>query len=441
MKRWQIILLCIIWVVIFAGFLPISLGSLTRRVEKEAVKLMQGDTLRLEGLSIQLWRGVSIKNAYYATARGKEPTIRLKVPEIRLSYHLIPLFWGKVRFYKILLKQPWVEMVSKPAPEAAATRQPLPMLPLPLGKIPMELPVDLEINTLLIEGASCRILNLPATEIMASGISADFSASLDKALEAGGEIRVDTIRVPGPFVATGFKTHVFLEPGKLEVSDCALEFYEGVCRAEMTVDTAADTLVRAEVTMKGLDLASLLNATGFDKGKVSGNADLKMRVSGKNLNLFQWQGRGKLELEKLDLSGLPFQKTLAALLFLPKLNHLKFDQVSTSLVMARGKVSTPDLKGTGNLMDFTGAGWVGLDMTANEKVHIILSNELCAHLPPLVSRDILLPEGNGRCGAGTELHGPLSNLKIELDQKTKARATNAIIKEAGSLLQNLFRKR
>ena len=442
MKRWHVILLCILWIVVVVGFIPFSLTSLTTRVEDAATKLLPGDTIRLEKLSIQLWRGVSIRNARYYTSKSKDPSIRLSVSEVRLSYQLIPLLWGKVRFYKISLVKPKIEMVSQPVLKAKqAPSKPPFILPLPLGKIPLNLPVDLEISTLLISNASCRILSLPATEINITGSDANFSASLDNELTLGGTIRVDSIRVPGPFLATGFKSQISILPGKMNISDCNFDFYKAICRADFTLDTTADTLVRTAFSMKGLDLAALLKETGFNKGKVSGLAGVEMRVAGKNLNVQEWQGRGKLNLTALDISDLPFQRTLSTLLFLPKLTHLKFDKVGTSLVLSYGKVSTPDLSGTGNLMNFTGSGWVGLDLFANEKVRISLAPDLCSHLPPMVSREILLPEPGGRCGVGGELHGPLSDLKIDLDQKSKARAAGAIIKRAGGLLQNFFKRR
>jgi hypothetical protein len=284
-------------------------------------------------------------------------------------------------------------------------------------------------------------MTLPATNITVGGVDADLSASLDKALSVSGKISVDSMRVPGPFLATDFKSRISIFSGKMKVSECGFDFYKASCRADFVLDTTADTLVRASFSMKGLDLAALLKQTGFNKGKVSGQAGMEMRVAGKGLNLLQWKGRGRLDLTALDLSGLPFQNTLAALLFLPKLTHFKFDKVGTSLVLSRGKVATPDLIGTGNLMNFTGSGWVGLDLFTSEKVRLSLSPDLCAHLPPVVSREILEPEPGGRCGVGGELHGPLSDLKIDLDRKSKARAANAIIKRAGGLLQDFFKRR
>ena len=101
----------------------------------------------------------------------------------------------------------------------------------------------------------------------------------------------------------------------------------------------------------------------------------------------------------------------------------------------------PDLRGVGNICDLTGSGWVNLNTYAEQKIEISFSPEFCSRLPRAVSQGMLLPGHQGRCNLKARLHGPLSNLKIEIDKKNKEKATRTIIQGVGKALHHFFKGR
>jgi hypothetical protein len=188
-----------------------------------------------------------------------------------------------------------------------------------LGKIDLGLPVNLEIHDLFIKNASLDGQIEPEMQVKARGVDIHLSASLNDAISAKGELSMDTLFAPYPYYITDFSTTLLLHPGKIEVSDCSFMIYKGKCNLSASIDTSADTLLNAKFSLTNMHLAPLLKTVQFNRGKVDGTISCEMSINGHTLDPKEWRGRGNFNAAKIELSELPFQNTLAKILFLPDL--------------------------------------------------------------------------------------------------------------------------
>src|SRR3989339_12631 len=444
MRRHPIAILCVTMLVllIILGFIPLSLKSLDRLVKEQADKLIQGDTLAIDKISIQLWRGLSLSNVSYVTRKDKQPAIRVHVPTIRLSYKFLALVRGKAHIHAITIVEPEITMIlpqqAYTQPQSAKTSL-IPVLPLPLGKLPLDLPIDIEINKLEITNGSLTAQQKPGDKMKIQGFSLSLAASVNTLVSVTGTLHADSLWPVYPYLITGFKTYFSLSPDSLKIENAGFSTYGGKGRFSVSMRTLEPLSLDGTISLNHIVLEKVLSSVRLGEVKASGKVSVDLTLHGKGMDPNAWQGKGKFSAQDLLISGLPFQKTLATLLFLPALNHLQFDIIKTSLVLSKGKMNTPDLQGTGNVANITGSGWIGLDMQAKEQVRISFSPQLCSRLPPMVSREILIPSPGGRCDTKGEMYGPLSKLQISLDKSVKNRAAGAIIKRAGSLINKLFK--
>ncbi|MBD3392560.1 MAG: hypothetical protein GF418_10770 [Chitinivibrionales bacterium] len=434
------LVLTLVLVVVVAGFVPLSMPALKNTVEKRASRVTAIDTVAIDGLAFTLWRGLLLRDVHCTMRPEGGPATQMDVSRAQVWYRILPLLRRKLAIRGIELHGLSIHADLPPAGKAGTDVTDTAVQPawLTLGALSLGLPVALEVNDFRIKQGRFTIDQAGRNLLHGAGLTVALDASVADTLGAQGTVRLDSLWAPRPYLLTGIQAGLQLDRTHAAVRNASFSFCGGTGRMEFSLNNAGDTTVAGDISVTDVDLGRLMKLVRFKRGTLGGKGSLEMQVASPDFRLENVNGHGRLSAKNLTVSGLPFQRTLAAVLLLPKVEQLAFSSIGSSLRLSQECLYMPDLRGTGNVFNVTGSGSVTLDTYVNQHVDMAFSREFCTRLPPVVSQGMLLPGKGGRCRLKGRLHGKLSKMKITIDRRIKERA---VIQGVGKALELLFKRR
>ncbi len=204
--------------------------------------------------------------------------------------------------------------------------------------------------------------------------------------------------------------------------------YGGTLGAVVDADLAhAGSESRLELDVKGVQAQPLLESLTSVRNVFSGVLNGKMSVASKGL---AWdaisktaRGEGRVAVEDADLRTVQLMPEVARSLSAvgkvagfqvpPSLESTTFDKLQTSLRLADGRVSTPDLTLSGRDVAVSADGWLGLDRTLSYQGRIVLGPAI---VKSLGNAGKYIADAQGRLALPFRVSGQIAAPKVAIDE-------------------------
>jgi AsmA protein len=223
--------------------------------------------------------------------------------------------------------------------------------------------------------------------------------------------------------------------------------YGGTLGARLESDFAqpkSDSRMAFE--LKGVQAQPLVESATTMKDVVSGTLNGKMALTSKGLS---WEavsktgrGEGHVALTDADLHTVKLMPEVTRSLSLvgkiagfqvpPSLEDTKFSTLETSLKLADGRVTTPDLVLSGRDVTVSAEGWLGLDKTLSYQGRIVLGP---AVVKSLGNTGRYIADSSGRVALPFRAAGPIGSPKVSIDENVIVDlGRHVLAREAGAKL-------
>jgi uncharacterized protein involved in outer membrane biogenesis len=203
---------------------------------------------------------------------------------------------------------------------------------------------------------------LPAM-LMAASVSADSARQTTT-----GDLTAEALRF-GPIETSNVKSKVRILSGQAFLDDLRFEAYDGHATGNLAFSFGAHLLFHASTKLSGLDVAKLLAAIPEGEGKVTGNMECNVDVSGQvslnSASLVGIKGTGQVTIRNGRLPTLRLDENLIQLARVGGLgpgsrDPAAFSLFSADLNLAEQRITSRKINIVGNGTDIQGSGTLNL---------------------------------------------------------------------------------
>lgn len=214
-------------------------------------------------------------------------------------------------------------------------------------------------------------LGLPVTQF-----TGDLAFNISRSENTGStvDLRLDAPRLlVADRAVTSLKLHARSNPDKpsvIELADMTANCHGGTLIGEGSIDTAANGLFSAQLTLEDTSLAWLLNdittsvetVDGADAQKPSpGSVTARVSLRGVPGDRNTWQGRGAVSVRDANMYELPLALSVLQVLNLTWPSARAFDRASTSFIVDGNKLHFDQVKFETPTIEIAGDGDLTLD--------------------------------------------------------------------------------
>ncbi|NLG18513.1 MAG: AsmA-like C-terminal region-containing protein [Fibrobacter sp.] len=419
-----IVLLSIIAVVVM-GFFPFSHPRLRDYANTVLIKKGAGDC-SVENVVVTPWKKIELYGLDLRISRNGLNG-HFQIERLKLSCNLFSLLlnWGELKkdlaYLSITFKE---QLFSRPY--------------VTMDEIVRFRTHHNSLNDLEIDKGDVDITR--GNEITSSiqNLSAHVFFEEDKAEEIQMSFEGEKI-FAGRNIAEHFKGTAAYNDGRVRFNKCKGRAYNGKFKINATINLLNRYLEKSDMAGFDFDLQSFCNDQHFQKGKISGKADIEMNLRG-FLNIDSLRGTAVVTASDVSVSEFPIQNAFSIFLMVPQFSSLYFQKIRADLEFKPQGVILTSINGNGEMLDIESDGWIDKGGTLNQQMHGEISEALVEDLSNLVVNSLESTERNGRLFK-CRVYGSLSNPKIELDKTILKKAVGNVFQNVRQGFQELFKKK
>jgi uncharacterized protein involved in outer membrane biogenesis len=383
-----------------------------------------GTEVKIGEMNVAIFRGIDLRDVTIGNPDGFTGEL-LTAKSFALHYRLWPLLRKRVEVETLALDSPVITLVkndagdwnydqlgggeSKPAAEKSAS-------PAPAKTSGPSSRLDIAVDRIEMKHATFVMRKASGAELLRvtdANFSSRVSMSGHKLTGAGHASLAEAVaagslflrQVSAPVAMDG--DHVKLAPLSGKVADGALAGDAGLVGSKYVVN----------LQIKDADVVKLIQEAGVAKPVFSsGKLQLNTALSGTG-GLETIIGDGKAEITGGQLVGVPVLTLVGALLQVPVLQNLKFDECRLEYTISNNVMQTPLISLKSPQAQISGAGRVALeDYSLNHTLTLALAKEALERAPKEI-RQLFTERADGFVTMEFKVWGPYDKPKTDLDKR------------------------
>jgi hypothetical protein len=428
----------VLTVIIIAGFIPFSTGTVRNKVKMECERYL-ADNCSIKRITLVPWRGLFI-DSLVLLKKDNGAELLTTVPRMRLSYRIMPILFGSGSKKRFEVEGPeFHAALPESSPALAGKKQGRRFCADDIRTMLSEFPYSFAVRAVSIDNGDFTLYRRGKRQVEAAGVDVSMDVSFDESLLLQGKISVHCLRLNGLWNVTRLRAKLAVNDLKVALSQCKGDFYGGNVDASGGADMSAGTLENFHCELSRVNLKELYEGSRIGRGECSGRLDGKIDMGESALAPDSLKGRGNVMLSNLEVRDLPIQNSLVVFIAVPKLRDIRFSRFSADLDVRNGKINTPDIHGDGEPLSVRSDGWVGFDGYFFQRCHGVFSGDFSSGLSPIVARS-LDEEEDGRRSFNCTVSGTLKNPQLNVDGKIVDRAVKNVFDEVARGLGKLFKR-
>jgi hypothetical protein len=426
----------LLFLILVAGFIPVSLPVLRNQVVAIAEKNL-GGPCAVDKMTVRLWSGVSLKGVHVFFVRASGDTVSADVESINLSWSLLPLLFKHVHVKALTIERPAAHI--RKAAKPVVTRKVEKDMQKSLQETVEGMPYTFSLKNIRVRRGRFSVLAPSGHVLSAAGIKVDLAVGLKEVIFAGGSCAVDSLRLgpQGTLVSDLFvKTEV--RAWEVSVNKISGRFYDGKISGKGAVRLDINRIKDFEFSVTKINLEKYYGSLNLDQGSLRGYADASVSLSPSFLAPDSLRGRGNVLLTSVQAQMTPIQQSIPLKTFVPKLANLEFSRIRCPFIIRNGKIINDNMTGEGNLVDFQSKGWAALDGYLMQNIELILHDDFADALPRVLQYP-LITNRKGQRTLLLTLTNTFEEPRIAMDKKALNRTIGRALFDIQKGLQGLFK--
>ena len=403
-----------------------------------------GAEVRITEINASLFKGITLKGVTIVNPPGFDGNL-LTADEFVLRYDLLPLLRKQVHIEQLSLTKPIITLVrndksgwsyeklgaATPStqPPAKAPAQPTPST----ASSPLNIALSklaLTHGTVAMVGENDKVLvrveniNLASTVNFAGG-----------KLSGSGKVNSDTLNIANSMFVRRLAAPVSLTSDSVRLSPLSGKLADGDVSGDLTLKVLGGTQYQLNLQIKNVEVDKLLQEAGVAKRPLNGKLQATAALAGTG-GLPTIIGNGRAEIVGGELKGVPALELVGALLQVPELSDLRFEQCVLEFSLSNNVMQTPVVKLTSPKVQITGKGSVALaDYSLNHDLTLALAKDVMANVPKEV-RAIFTERSDGFLTLDFRVWGPYDKPKTDLTKRLVKGVADQFLKQG---IQKLFK--
>ena len=239
------------------------------------------------------------------------------------------------------------------------------------------------------------------------------------ALTASGEIAAARATFQS-LTLTSLRSPVRLASNQLTLDPVAFTAYKGSQRGRVTANLSAEPLAWSlDTRFEGVDLRQLVNATTTVPDSLSGTATLRGRLDGVVVEpmLDRATGTMAVAVSKGAVHNFPLVAAINSALRIAEgdTRDLRFESLTATLSIARGRATTDDLLLKSGELMVTAAGTLGFDRSLDFRGRVVFSAQKAAELVRAVKEASRLRNARGEIEVPVTVSGTVVEPRFAVD--------------------------
>ncbi len=391
-----------------------------------AAREATGTDVKIGAMNVSIFRGIDLRDVTLGNPQGFAGEL-LAARSFALHYRLWPLLRKRVEVETLALDSPVITLVKNDAGDwnydklggsekPTATKRPPGASPAAASGRSGSRSLDLAVDRIEMRHATLLIRKQTGQELLRV-TDADFSAhvkmSSDKLTGSGSASLAEAVAAGSLFVRQ------VVAPVRIEGHTVKLAPLSGtIAGGEIAGDAALiGSKYVVNLQVKDADVVRLIQEAGVAK-KVfsSGKLQLTTALAGTG-GLETIVGDGRAEITGGQLVDIPVLTLVGALLQVPVLQNLKFDECRLEYTISNNVMQTPVVSLKAPQAQITGQGSVALeDDSLNHTMTLALAKETLEHAPKEVQR-LFQQRQDGWYTIEFKVWGPYDKPKTDLDKR------------------------
>jgi hypothetical protein len=261
---------------------------------------------------------------------------------------------------------------------------------------------------------------------------------LKRTLSVAGRLNVAEVEIPKTGRVGNVKASLRVNGSEIAIDNFRASAYGGVVTVKGKADLSKNFLEGLEMTIDNMKIGEWYRLSGAGPGELNGKLDASMKLASSALVADSLTGNGWVKLSDVSSRGIPLQKNLLVLLFIPKLATMKFSSIYSELSLKKSKLYNVKCTGKGDPLDFNANGWVGLSGGIFQDAEGVFSGDFVRGLPPIVKNSLLpVPGDNEKRLFKCTISGTFQKPSCRVDERIQQQAVHNVFDAIG----RFFRKR
>jgi uncharacterized protein involved in outer membrane biogenesis len=438
------IILVILIVLLVGGILYLNHYLQTpafKQTVLSAARQALGSDVQINEINISLFGGVSLRGITIANPQGFDGQL-LTAEAFVLRPRLLPLLRKRVEIEQLSVDKPMIhlarneqnewnyEKIGGPTEKAAPSTAPTTAPKTTAGGI------DITLSKVALNHGDIVMLS-EKKKLLVRVQNVDFSSSVNltgNTFTGGGKARIETLDVGGSLFVRQLAAPVKFVADEVVLTPLSGKLADGTVSGEMRLKLQGGFAYGLNLQVKDANVEKLLEEAG-SKRVMSGKLQVTANLRGTG-GLPTIAGDGRAEIVGGTLVQVPLQNLLAALLQVPALSEIKFDQCLMEFSLTNNVMQTPVIRLTSPLVQITGKGAVSLaDYTLNHDMTLALAKEALNNTPKEI-RAVFTERPDGFLTLDFRVWGPYDSPQTDLKERIVRGATQQIIEKG---LQKLLK--
>lgn len=403
-----------------------------------------GAEVRITEINASLFKGITLKGVTIVNPPGFDGNL-LTADEFVLRYDLLPLLRKQVHIEQLSLTKPVITLVRNDKSGwsyeklGAATVSTQPTAGTPAPPMPSTTSSSFEIalsklalthGTVAMVGENNKVLVRVENINLASAVN--FAGGK---LSGTGKVDIETLDVANSLFVRQLAAPVSFSADSVKLSPLSGKLADGDISGDLTLKMLGGTQYQLNLQVKNADVDKLLQEAGVAKRPLNGKLQATAALAGTG-GLPTIVGNGRAEIVGGELKGVPALELVGALLQVPELSNLRFDQCVLEFSLSNNVMQTPVVKLTSPKVQITGKGSVSLaNYSLDYDLTLALAKDALANAP-LEIRNIFTERSDGFLTLDFRVWGPYDKPKTDLTKRLVKGVVDQLI---GKDLKKLFK--
>lgn len=374
--------------IVILGFIPLQHPIITKKILTIA-KANGFDTCSIDSVTLRLWKniemkGLSVKTSSFASAHL---TIRAEFCRIEPKLLFTPFL---IRFSDKQMRDIPIEQKTK------------------------------QLKAFYCKGSLLQI-ERSGENVLLKNFEFGINEDTPDSARYNGAFKVDSLLIDEKILTSMYGSIVLNNGGSAIIEECKGSIWGGKYNCHGEIDLAKGRIKYIESHISGINVEEYYSMGSKYAGKISGTADVIMKLTESTLDKDSLTGNGTFVASNMNLVNLPVQKALVSLLGFPQLGNVRFDTVRSGFAIENGQIIPDTIRGTGPIVEFTSTGWIGVNGTFNQNITCVLKRQFVETLPGIISESMHRTADNGRYFK-CRIYGSVDHPKMELSKETLKKA-------------------
>jgi uncharacterized protein involved in outer membrane biogenesis len=409
-----------------------------------AARQSLGADVKINEIDASLFKGITLKGVTIANPPGFAGNL-LTADEFVLRYDLLPLLRKQVHIEQLSLTKPVITLVRNEKSEWSYDKlgAAMPSTPSPAGTPAPPMPsttsssLEIALSKLALTHGTVVMVG-ENNKVLVSVENIDLASAVNFAggkLSGNGKAGIETLNIANSLFVRRLAAPVSFPADSVKLSPLSGKLADGDVSGDLTLRVLGGAQYQLNLQVKNADVDKLLQEAGVAKRPLTGKLQATAALAGTG-GLPTIVGNGRAEIVGGELKGVPALEMVGALLQVPELSDLRFDQCVLEFSLSNNVMQTPVVKLTSPKVQITGKGSVSLtDYSLDHDLTLALAKDVLANVPKEV-RGIFTERSDGFLTLDFRVWGPYGKPKTDLTKRLVKGVTNQLL---GKDLKKLFK--